>query len=806
MVSLIQNLKRERLADPHMRRLIMNMAVLGFVMLGLFLAGVTSLVVGSLDQGGSPDTLRIVLLANLVYILVFAALVMGRVARIITAHRARSMGSRLHLRLSGAFAVIALAPTVVVAVFASITLSLGLENWFSKHVRSVLGSSLAAAQAYEDEHRRDLEDNARNLADYLSLARRTNIYVSDGHLRQLLNPDQAQVRRALREGSGTSTTGEQFYPFDFGSLTASERERAVQGEAVIIQGSLKEAFVIDGAAEIRARGEHSYLFDYERPTSRQIERALEEDIVIIEDWDVNEFRAIVGLDGYFDRFLYVSRSVDGEILDLLDDTKATVALYNRVESDRGRIVFEFGVIYLGFALILILAAIWFGLRFAERLSRPIGQLAGAAQQVGMGDLDARVREGSGDDEISILGRNFNQMVGRLKRQHSAILETNIQIDRRRRLFDSVLGSVTAGVVGLDRDGGIAFVNRSAERLLELPRGVQDGQLADIIPEFGALFERLVNGGAGVAQGQVKLKRSHGQEILLVRMATRNSEDGVPEGYVIAFDDVTDLVSAQRMAAWGDVARRIAHEIKNPLTPIQLSAERLKRKYTPLLGPEQAEPLAQMIDVIVRQTNDLRRIVDEFSRFARMPEPERRMVDLSELVKDAVLLQQQAARDGVSVTADLPEHEVMADVDRTMVGQALTNLLKNAVEAIEARRESGDGPDAAGAAVTDSGFPGEVRVMMAISHGQVLITVSDNGIGLPADRAKLFEPYVTTRSKGTGLGLPIVRKIVEEHGGTLELVDADPFTSGSHRGARAEIRLPLPERSSADRSGKGDLRG
>lgn len=785
MPSAIRNLTWERLRDFRVRRRVRNTSALGLVMLGPVLAGATLLVFGSIDQGGSPETMRIVLLTDLVYILVLAALVMGRVARMFMAHRVRSAGSRLHLRLSGVFAVVALAPTVLVAVFASITLNLGLESWFSERVRSVLGSSLAAAQAYEEEHRRELESNARSLADYLNLARRTNFYVSDGQLRQLLTPDQPQVRRDLREGSDAAATGDQFYSFDFGRLSLSERERAGQGEAVIIQGILKEAFVIDSAAEIRARGEHSYLFDYEEPTPEQIERALRDDIVIIEDWDINEFRAIVKLNGYIDRFLYVSSSVDGEILNLLDDTKATFAIYTQLESERGRILFEFGLIYLGFALILILAVIWFGLRFAERLSRPIGQLASAAQRVGTGDLDVRVREESRDDEISMLGRDFNQMVGRLKEQHSAILETNIQIDRRRRLFDSVLGSVTAGVVGLDRNGAITFVNRSAERLLQLPRGAHEGLVADTVPEFGELFDRLRTGGAGSAHGQVKLTRNRKQEILLVRMATRNSEDGAPEGYVIAFDDVTDLVSAQRMAAWGDVARRIAHEIKNPLTPIQLSAERLKRKYTPLLEPEEAGPLAQLTEVIVRQTNDLRRIVDEFSKFARMPEPERRMEDLAELVRGAVLLQREARRNGIAVTSDLPEDSVMAEVDRTMIGQALTNLLKNAVEAIEAYREK----------VGSSDESGEVRAAMTCSGSGILITVSDNGIGLPADRAKLFEPYVTTRSGGTGLGLPIVRKIIEEHGGMLDLVDADPFGSGARRGARAEIWLPLPERES-----------
>ncbi len=308
---------------------------------------------------------------------------------------------------------------------------------------------------------------------------------------------------------------------------------------------------------------------------------------------------------------------------MLDDTKETVALYRQLEDERGRIVFEFGLLYLGFAVILILAAIWLGLWFAERLSKPVGRLAGAAQRVGAGDLDVTLPEEQGDDEIAMLGRIFNQMTHQLKGQRDALLQNNAQIERRRRLFDSVLGSVTAGVMGLDADGNLAFVNRSAERLLGLAPQTHEGALAHIVPEFEPLFQRLRRSLTETAQEEIQMMRRGSLENLLVRMSTRRAEDGSLEGYVIAFDDVTDLVSAQRMAAWGDVARRIAHEIKNPLTPIQLSAERLKRKFAPVLGDD-AGKLIELTDVIIRQTGDLRRIVDEFSKFARMPEPERRV--------------------------------------------------------------------------------------------------------------------------------------------------------------------------------------
>ncbi len=711
-----------------------NAATLGLVILGPVLALATFLILGPLDQGQSALSLRLILLTDLVYILVVAALVLSQVARLIAARRAKSAGSRLHLRLTGAFALLALIPTVTVAVFAGLTVNIGLEGWFSERVSRVVGTSLAAAVAYESEQREDLAEDARALAAFVDRVRRSTTVEGDS---EILGDGQRQVQRGLRE-----------------------------------------AYLIDGTGAIRARGNRSYLFDFEQPSPEQIEAARTEGLQIIEDWSNNEFRALVPLASSVDRLLYVSRDVDGEILSLLDETQETVRLYQQLESERGRVLFEFGLLYLGFAVILILAAIWLGLWFAERLSGPVGRLTGAAQRVGAGDLDVQVREEEGDDEIAMLGRYFNQMTKQLKGQRETLLDNTRQIERRRRLFDSVLSSVTSGVVGLDPEGRVAFVNRSAERLLDWKEDQQSVALSVAVPEFGALFALLRASPTEVAQGEVKVSRGGRLENLLVRMATRRNEDGHLEGYVVAFDDVTDLVSAQRMAAWGDVARRIAHEIKNPLTPIQLSAERIKRKFSPKVGAD-SESLEQMTDVIVRQTGDLRRIVDEFSKFARMPEPDRKDHDLAQIMRDAVTLQ-KAGQPDVRIEATLPEGEVPAELDATMISQALTNLIKNAGEAIESLKEKG----------TPDGHVPTVRVDLDASGPQAIIHIADNGIGLPEDRARLFEPYVTTRSEGTGLGLPIVKKIIEEHGGTLSLEDAPLFAGQTHAGAMAVITLPL----------------
>ena len=717
------------------QRRVQTALTLGLVFLGPVLAVATFLALGPFNQDAGSPTLRLILLADLIYVLVIAALVLARVIRLVADRRSRSAGSRLHLRLSGVFMLIALIPTVLVAVFAVLSINIGLEGWFSDRVRSVVGSSLSAAQAYEAVQRDDLAADVVTLAGYLNDAKRRTTFLRDDQLRPLLSQAQA-----------------------------------------VIQRGLKEAYLVDGTGALKTRGERSYLFGFEDPTEEQLKLAREGNTVLIPDWSNNEFRALILLDAYTDRYLYVTRAVDGSILSLLDETQETVQLYNQLESERGRLLFNFGLIYLGFALILILAAIWLGLWFAERLSRPVGRLAGAAERVGGGDLDVQVTEEEGDDEIASLGRLFNQMTRQLKGQREALVESHAQTETRRRLFDSVLSNVTAGVIGLDSDGDIDFVNRAAERLLDLADGQVDTPLAAAVPEFAALFDRLRDSTGSAVQEEVRLTRKGKLESLLVRMSTRRSEAGDLEGYVVAFDDVTDLVSAQRMAAWGDVARRIAHEIKNPLTPIQLSAERIKRKFATQVRDH--EDLEQYTDVIVRQTNDLRRIVDEFSKFARMPEPDRRDCDLAALLKGAVLLQENG-QPGVRFVKDIPAGELHLDLDATMIGQAFTNLIKNAGEAIESYHEKR----------AAEGFVPEVRVTLSADDSEAVIRIMDNGTGLPPDRARLFEPYVTTREKGTGLGLPIVKKIIEEHGGTLALLDAPVFDGNDHAGALAEIRLP-----------------
>ena len=721
----------ERMARLRKQRRWRNASTLALALMGPALAALTFAVMGPFAENGGGNTwLRLVLLIDLVYLIVLIGLVVARMTGIVTARRRAAAGSRLHLRLVGIFATIALVPTVLVALFAGVTLNIGLEGWFSNRVQQVVTSSLAAAEAYQDEHRRDLTNDAQLLAGALTQAARANPMLDDGELRSLLGQGQALIQRGLRE-----------------------------------------AYVVDGRGTIRARGDRSYQFWFEQPTAAQFDEVRAKGLLLIEDWQNNEFRALVPLRPLADRYLYVTRDVDGSLLGLLDDTRQTVGDYQRLEKERGRVLLEFSLLYLGFALLLVMAAMWLGLWFADRLSRPIGRLAEASERVGQGDLDLQLPRLDTGDEIETLGESFNHMTRQLKTQREQLVESYRAADDQRRLFDSVLSSVTAGVIGLDAAGEIDFLNRSATRLVGLdPARDHDRLLSEAVPEFAPLFEKLAHSVAESVQDEVRLTRDGRVESLLVRMAIRRGAAGGLEGYVVALDDVTDLVSAQRMAAWGDVARRVAHEIKNPLTPIQLSAERVRRKFGPMVG-EDREALEQYTDVIIRQTNDLRRIVDEFSRFARMPEPDRKETDIAKLLRDAELMQRDALKG--ALVSQIPDEPVIVDADAGMMHQVFTNLLKNAGEAVEEQAKN-----------PPQGWQPQVLVQLRAEYNAVTIRITDNGPGLPEDRTRLFEPYVTMKPGGTGLGLPIVKKIVEEHGGSLILTDAP-----DHSGAMAEIRLP-----------------
>jgi two-component system nitrogen regulation sensor histidine kinase NtrY len=442
---------------------------------------------------------------------------------------------------------------------------------------------------------------------------------------------------------------------------------------------------------------------------------------------------------------------------------------------------RFNIALFIISLALVVLAVWVALRFADRQVAPLAELVKAARSVGSGNFAMRVAPVKNIDEVGMLTRAFNRMTAQLEGQTQALVNANAQLDVRRVFIETVLESITAGIVSVGPDGTIQLMNSSAQKLLLEDPGVSaDGRtLAEIAPQIAQLV------ASGESSGIVQYARQG--ELLTLAVKARADR----HGHVITFEDITRQLITQRRAAWSDVARRIAHEIKNPLTPIQLATERLKRRYRRqiLTDPELFEELTA---TIIRQVGDLRKMVDEFSSFARLPKPVFRSEDANDLVRQALFLQEVAHSDvSFSFTSEAPS--VPFQCDRHQFGQVMTNVLKNAVEAIEQQR----------AKVSDLDYRGRIAVLLEADAAVVTVTVIDNGVGLPADRERILEPYVTTREKGTGLGLAIVNKIVEEHGGDMAFAgEPDGGTRVTMRFARdpiAQAGLGVPAITPASES-------
>ena len=527
-ISFLNTLKSQNQGSVIINRRLKNFIVFSLVALGPFLAGITYLGMGPLKLNPSSEGLRFLIFLDVFYILVISAVIVRRIIKLKSAIKLSLNGAQLHLKLTIVFSLIALVPTILVAIFSTITSFSTV--WFSERVRLALSSSQEAAEAYYIEKQDNLLSDVVTFSEYINRARDSGLLVGDSDLREVLSKIQGNIQRGL-----------------------------------------KEVFVIDGAGVIRSRGDKSYLFDFEKPSNKILIAAEVGEPLVINDWENNELRVVVKLNLFYDRFLYVSRAVNGNFLQLLDETNETVRFYKQLEKDRGRIIFDFGLLYLGFSLMLILAATWVGFWYAEKLSRPIGELADASKKIGFGDLSIRVIESNKNDEISVLGRTFNKMTSQLELQRDELLETNTQIEKRRILFDSVLSSVSTGVIGTDSFGEITFINKSALLVLNIPKeNSLKVSLSLLIPEFAEIFEKAKKLSSIDISSEIKITRLGKLENLLVRIRCRTNKHQRVDGYVVVFDDVTELVSAQKMAAWGDVARRIAHEIKNPLTPIQSS--------------------------------------------------------------------------------------------------------------------------------------------------------------------------------------------------------------------------------------------
>jgi two-component system nitrogen regulation sensor histidine kinase NtrY len=529
-------------------------------------------------------------------------------------------------------------------------------------------------------------------------------------------------------------------------------QRFVETQALV--RSLTEAIVFQSDGTVVARTGLSFVLDFEGLPIRHLEEASRDVVTLTSDAD-DRVRALIRLDSFADAYLYVGRFVEPTVLGHMESTEQLVSEYELLALERSGIQITFALVFGLVALLLLLAAVWVGLTFANRLVTPLSQLIVAAERVSRGDLSARVPVGAKGDEISSLSLAFNRMTGELAGQRQALVEANEQIDERRRFTEAVLSDVSSGVLGLDPHGRITFANRAAAAFLgRLPAELTGQALIGVVPELAGLLTRVATTRTGSAAEQIDVVRAGHPRTLLVHASAQQDDDGLT-GFVVAFDDLSELLAAQRKAAWSEIARRIAHEIKNPLTPIQLSAERLKRRYLRQIK-EDPETFTGCTDTIVRQVDSIRRLIDEFSAFARMPAPVFSEQSAVELVRQAVTMQ-QVARPEIAFSTELPGYDLRLYCDPHQVAQALTNLLQNAVDSVRARHGGrGDG---------------HITVRVAERGDTCIVEVLDDGLGLPAAlRDRLTQPYVTGRPDGTGLGLAIVDKIMEQHGGSIALED------------------------------------
>jgi two-component system nitrogen regulation sensor histidine kinase NtrY len=683
-------------------------------------------------NGVSPPLVTLLLVANLIPVMLLVVLIGRRIAILLANRRKGMAGAQLHVRMVAVFAGIAAVPTVLVVIFASLLFQFGVQFWFSDRVKTVLDSSNQVAQAYVEENRN------RVAADIVPMAGDISNYARDFGLGSDLFVKGLQFQVAARNLS----------------------------EAVIFtrkpNGSL---------FELATSGLDTQHLE-ERLAGVDLNR-IEAGVATVVAKGSDRIEAVMALDPAKEEFIYISRKADPAVLARAERAAGALDEYRSL-IERSRVMqLRFNLILIAVSLLTLAVAIWFAIWLANRLVAPIARLALAAERVGQGDLDARVPLRGSPDEIVTIARAFNRLTSQLKMQQNALIGANQQLDERRQFTEAVLSGVSAGVLSIAANGQIRVANRSAEALLDLPATALVGaQLAKAVPDLAALLDEAKHSGA--ATGEVRIARGIDTQTLSVRIAAEAGPDG---GYVLTFDDISAQLADQRRAAWADVARRIAHEIKNPLTPIQLAAERLQRKFGRQIVDD-SDTFAVLTGTIVRQVGDLRRMVDEFSDFARLPKPVFIAEDINALVRQAIVLQ-EVGFPGITVTIE-GSSAVPLVCDRQQLARLLTNLVKNAGESIGSRleRDKTDGVPARSGAIT---------ITIADAETALDIIVADNGLGLPVEsRERLTEPYVTTRARGTGLGLAIVKKIVEDHGGTLELGDAP----GGGAFARARLSRAL----------------
>jgi two-component system, NtrC family, nitrogen regulation sensor histidine kinase NtrY len=716
---------------------------LSIVVAALISAFASFLIVGGMTPIEPTETATVgAFVLNLLLVLALVFLIGRQALKLYGARRAGIAGTRLHIRFVTIFAVIATVPVVVVAVVASVSLSRGLDPWFTGWTNSLMQNTVEIAHAYRDLQCR-------------TLARETTLMAADlDRARPLYDADKAVFREFMRSRSV-------FLGFPV-------------------------AMMVEPDGRIVERIYNVQIEGFTAPPLEDIAEADDTEALCLVPAEGELLHAILRLPAHDGRVLVVTRFVDRRALDFPAEAEAGIAYYRLLEQISAGMQVAFAIMFAVIAMIVLLSAVWFGLSYANSLVGPIRRLINATQQVATGNFYVQVPIRRSEGDLAVLSQTFNQMTAELRRQHDGLTAASELMDRRRRFTEAVLSGVSAGVIGIDSHGSVTIANPTAQRVFGLNEPEMLGHPADaVLPELAGLIVEARESRQRLMQQQITVSRKGRDRTLNVRLTTEQAR-GDEKGLVITLDDITDLVTAQRTSAWADVARRIAHEIKNPLTPIQLSAERIRRKYGKVITTDR-EIFEQCTDTIVRQVDDIKRMVDEFASFAQMPKPRIGHEDLADTVRQVVFMMRIGYPE-IKISDDIPQQQVLVGFDRRLLSQALTNIIKNAAEAIMA-------------VPPDELDGGSINVRVALDHGVVAIDVIDNGKGFPAEnRARLLEPYMTTREGGTGLGLAIVGKIFEEHGGGVELLDNPEGRGGWVRlwfpAQTGKENLDPPERASA----------
>ena len=677
------------------------------------------------DVSINSELIMLALFAALLIMGIMLYLVGGRLFRIWRERKAKQAGAQLHLRLAILFAGIGAIPSILVALFAVSILDQSLRGWFADRISTAVSESVDIANSYYNEHAGSVS------AQLLIMANDIN-------------------REAPR------------------LLSSRQRLNEYVSNQTVLR-NLSESVIIDGTGQVLAKSRFAFAITFTTIDDTLIEQARSGDVVQINSPESNKIQALIKLNSFVDAYLLVGRYIDEDVLAAIDRTRIAAEDYQSLSIRQFDLQLSFAVMFSVVAILMVLSSLWLGLNLANSIVNPLVRVISAADEVRAGNWRTRVEENDDVDEISRLGTSFNRMLDELSSSREQL--GNHQLDARREFTEAVLGGVSSGVIGMDRNTKITLPNGAACDILKTSQQSLFGKkLSDAVPEFAVLLKDIhaVGKSKDAVKSQIELS-SQGRRIIVLVQITKETVEGRLVGYVLTFDDITDLLSAQRKAAWADVARRIAHEIKNPLTPITLATDRLIKKYMPDDAAEQ-DRFREYVSIISRQVDDIGRMVDEFSKFARMPSPVFKQLDLYKLVTEHKLLFASSEQQTVKIEIEQIDSPIMVEADAGLMRQMLTNILKNASESMV---EAG-----IGAPLIKIGFDRHTA-------GAITVRIADTGPGFSGSQLEQYlEPYVTTRDKGTGLGLAIVQKIIMEHKGAIELANHP------EGGGMVNITLPL----------------